>query len=112
VISLDSIRKAKGNLTNIINSTPLQFSQTFSDQAKAAIFMKPECLQKNGSFKIRGAYTMLDRMTEEEKASGIVTFSAGNWAQGVAYAASLLNMKAVIILPEWVNVPEKETNFG
>jgi len=87
VISLDSIRKAKDKLTKIINSTPLQFSQTFTDLTKAQVFMKPECLQKNGSFKIRGAYTMLLRMTDEEKARGIVTFSAGNWARNIGIYA-------------------------
>jgi len=112
VISLESIRQAKDNLKKIINSTPLQFSQTFTDLTKAPIFMKPECLQKNGSFKIRGAYTMLHRMTDEEKARGIVTFSAGNWAQGVAYAASLLKIKAVVILPEWCNRKKVEATKG
>ncbi len=112
MISLDSIRKAKDKLTKIINSTPLQFSQTFTDLTKTQIFMKPECLQKNGSFKIRGAYTMLHRMADEEKARGIVTFSAGNWAQGVAYAASLLKIKAVVILPEWCNRKKVEATKG
>jgi len=112
MIPLDSIRLAKDKLTKIINSTPLQFSQTFTDLTKTQIFMKPECLQKNGSFKIRGAYTMLHRMANEDKARGIVTFSAGNWAQGVAYAASLLNIKAVVILPEWCNRKKVEATKG
>lgn len=112
MISLASIRKAKDNLKKIINSTPLQFSQTFTDLSKAQVFMKPECLQKNGSFKIRGAYTMLHRMADEEKARGVVTFSAGNWAQGVAYAASMLNIKAVVILPEWCNQKKIEATKG
>ena len=112
MISLDSIRQAKDNLKKIINNTPLQFSQTFTALTKAPIFMKPECLQKNGSFKIRGAYTMLHRMTDEEKARGIVTFSAGNWAQGVAYASSMLNIKATVILPEWCNQKKVEATRG
>ncbi len=112
MIPLDSIREAKDNLKKIINNTPLQFSQTFTDLTKAPIFMKPECLQKNGSFKIRGAYTMLHRMADKEKARGIVTFSAGNWAQGVAYAASLLKIKAVVILPEWCNRKKVEATKG
>ena len=112
LISLESIRAAKENLTKIINPTPLQFSQTFTKMTGNRVFMKPECLQKNGSFKIRGAYTMLNRMTEEEKQKGVVTFSAGNWAQGVAYAASMLNMKATVILPEWANPKKIEATEG
>ncbi len=112
MISLDNIREAKEKLTKIINSTPLQFSQTFTNMTDNRIFMKPECLQKNGSYKIRGAYTMLNRMTDAEKARGIVTFSAGNWAQGVAYAASMLNIKAAVILPEWVNRKKAEATKG
>lgn len=112
LISLDSIHEAKEHLTKVINRTPLQFSQTFTNLTGSRIFMKPECLQKNGSFKIRGAYTMLHRMTDEEKQKGVVTFSAGNWAQGVAYAALMLGIKATVILPEWANPKKVEATNG
>jgi len=106
MISLQDIQNAKQNLQPVINPTPLQFSQTFSERTGQRIFMKPECLQKNGSFKIRGAYTMLDRLSADEKQRGVITFSAGNWAQGVAYAATKLQIKATVLLPEWAN-PKK-----
>ncbi|MFQ5824184.1 MAG: threonine/serine dehydratase [bacterium] len=112
MIPLQSILDAKENLLKIINKTPLQFSQTFSEMTGNRIYLKPECLQKNGSFKIRGAYTMLSRMSDEEKKRGVITFSAGNWAQGVAYGASMLNIKAVVILPEWANRIKVEATKG
>lgn len=106
MIALQDIRKAHKKLDSVINATPLQFSQTFTELTANRVFMKPECLQKNGSFKIRGAYTMLDRLSEDEKKSGVITFSAGNWAQGVAYAAARLQINATVLLPEWAN-PKK-----
>src|SRR6185295_10188157 len=69
----------------------------------ASIRLKPECLQKAGSWKIRGAYTALSRLSERDRAGGVVTFSSGNWGQGVACAAALLGIEATIVLPEWVN---------
>ena len=78
--SRENVLDAREKLNGIINPTPLQYSQTFSRMTGSQIRLKPECLQKNGSFKIRGAYTMLNRMSTEEQKRGIVTFSAGNWA--------------------------------
>ncbi len=61
------------------------------------VYLKPECLQKNGSFKIRGAYTFLRFLSAEKKKCGVVTCSAGNWAQGVGYGCQLLGIKALIL---------------
>ena len=83
---LEDFEKARQNLVNIINRTPLQYSRTFGEMAGCTVYLKPECLQKNGSFKIRGAYTVLSSLSDEDKRRGVVTCSAGNWAQRVAYA--------------------------
>lgn len=112
MIALQDIQSAKQKLASVINLTPLQSSRTFSERTGRRILMKPECLQKNGSFKIRGAYTMLDRLSDDEKQRGVITFSAGNWAQGVAYAASKLQIKATVLLPEWANPKKVEATRG
>jgi threonine dehydratase len=98
-VTLEQIRQAKANLANIIIPTPLQYSKTFSDLAENDIYMKPENLQKTGSFKIRGAYNKIANLSEEEKAKGVVAFSAGNHGAGTAYAAKLLGVKATVVMP-------------
>jgi threonine dehydratase len=105
-ISLGAIVEAKKTLRGIILYNPLQFSQTFSNLAGCSVYLKPECLQKNGSFKIRGAYTMFSRFSKEERKKGIVTFSAGNWAQGASYGGSLLKIPVTVVMPENAN-PKK-----
>lgn len=100
---LEDFRKAKQNLVNVMNRTPLQYSRTFGEMAGCTVYLKPECLQKNGSFKIRGAYTLLSALSPEQKARGVVTCSAGNWAQGVAYGCRLLGIKALIVMPKHVS---------
>jgi threonine dehydratase len=102
--NLEQFKKAKDNLRAVVNSTPLQYSKTFGEMARCSVYLKPECLQKNGSFKIRGAYALLSSLSDKEKKQGIVTCSAGNWAQGVAYGCRLLGMNALIVMPQ--NVPE------
>lgn len=103
---IDEFRKIRRNLKNIINPTPLQKSRTFSEMANCKVFLKPECLQKNGSFKIRGAYNTLKSLSDEEKKRGVVTCSAGNWAQGVAYGSQILGIKALVVMPK--NVPNSK----
>ncbi len=101
-ISLAELEKVRDDLKKVINQTPLQFSQTFSNWTETRVFLKPECLQKIGSFKIRGAYNMLKNLSQDEKTRGVVTCSAGNWAQGVAYSANLLKIHSTIVMPEVV----------
>ena len=72
-----------------------------SRELGAKAYLKAESLQKSGSFKIRGAYNKISRLTDEEKSRGVIAASAGNHAQGVALAAQLHNIKAVIVLPEY-----------
>lgn len=109
---LDEFRKARQNLQNIINPTPLQNSRTFGEIAGCIVYLKPECLQKNGSFKIRGAYTLLSSLSRDEKKRGVVTCSAGNWAQGVAYGCRLLGIKALVVMPNHVAKTKLEATKG
>jgi len=94
-----SILNAEKRLTGIINRTPLIFSEFFSHETNNQIYIKAENLQKTGAFKIRGAYNKLEQLSEAEKVAGVVTASAGNHAQGVAYAANLMGINATIVMP-------------
>jgi threonine dehydratase len=79
--------------------TPLLENDVLNERLGGRILIKPECLQRTGSFKFRGAYNRLSRLTEVEKSNGVVAFSSGNHAQGVALAAKLLGMPATIVMP-------------
>lgn len=91
---------AKKRVDKVINKTHLFYSQSFSEQANNNIYIKPENLQKTGAFKLRGAYNKLSKLDRELAKKGIITASAGNHAQGVAFSAKKLGMKAVICMPE------------
>ncbi|MPQ43477.1 threonine ammonia-lyase [Clostridium tarantellae] len=97
---LDKIKKAKRNIEDIVMKTPLLYSEVFSKGCQNEVFMKCENLQLTGAYKIRGALNKIRSLTEEEKNKGVVCSSAGNHAQGVAYASSLANVKATIVMPE------------
>lgn len=98
--TLDDVRQARQGLRGVIVSTPLQTSATFSARAGCEVLLKPECLQKAGAFKIRGAYTKIHSLTPEQRARGVITYSSGNHAQGVAYAARLMGAPAIVVMPE------------
>lgn len=91
---------AKKRVDKVINKTHLFYSQSFSEQANNNIYIKPENLQKTGAFKLRGAYNKLSKLDRDLAKKGIITASAGNHAQGVAFSAKKLGMKAVICMPE------------
>jgi threonine dehydratase len=100
-VKLSDINDAREVLENVINRTPIIADEKLSEELGARVFLKAECLQRAGSFKIRGAYNKISRLSEEEKKRGVVTGSAGNHAQAVALAARLLGIKATIVLPEF-----------
>jgi len=100
-VSFSDIQAASIMLDGIINKTPIIADEKLSNAVGAKAFLKAECLQRAGSFKPRGAYNTISRLSDEEKARGVVTASAGNHAQGVALAARLNNIKAVIVVPEF-----------
>lgn len=92
--------KAKERIDQVANPTHLIHSEVFSESSNNNVYIKPENLQKTGSFKLRGAYNKLSKLDKEAAAKGIVTASAGNHAQGVAFSANKLGMKAIICMPE------------
>ncbi|GMA86140.1 hypothetical protein GCM10025868_13900 [Angustibacter aerolatus] len=86
-MTLDDVRSAREGLAGVVRPTPLEYSRALSDRVGGPVHLKCENLQRAGSFKIRGAYTRMARLTPEEQARGVVAASAGNHAQGVALAA-------------------------
>lgn len=90
---------AAARLKGVAVRTPLVFSPVLSERTGARVFLKPETLQRTGSFKFRGAYNRISQIPPEARAAGVVACSSGNHAQGVAAAARLLNMPAVIVMP-------------
>jgi len=97
--SLQDIQKAAERLNGVAVKTPLLYSVPLSEALGARVFLKPENLQRVGAFKFRGAYNRLCQLTDGEKARGVVAFSSGNHAQGVALAAKILGLKAIIVMP-------------
>ena len=95
----ESILCAEGRLSGVLNKTPLISSEFFSLESGNTVYIKPENLQKTGAFKLRGAYNKLVQLSDTERAAGVVTASAGNHAQGVAYAAKLMGIQATIVMP-------------
>lgn len=96
---LSDMIKAQTVLKSYIKSTPLEHSKTFSAMSGANVYMKLENLQSTGSFKVRGALFRISSLTEEEMQKGVVCASAGNHAQGVAYAASKFGVKSRVFMP-------------
>ncbi len=99
VISLDDVRKAERLLRDAIFKTPTHFSRSASERLKSKVFFKYENQQITGSFKIRGAMNKIASLSEAERSRGMVASSAGNHAQGVAYAATKFGAKAHVVMP-------------
>ncbi len=97
---LEALFRAKDNLKDVLLPTNLIHSIPFSEEFGNNVYLKPENLQKTGAFKIRGAYNKIFNLTDEERKKGIVCSSAGNHAQGVAYAANALGVEATIVMPK------------
>ncbi len=99
-ISYDDILSAARQIEGVAVRTPLIESPALNARVGGRVLIKPENLQRVGAFKFRGAFNRLSRLTDEEKARGVVAFSSGNHAQGVAHAAELLGIKATIVMPK------------
>src|SRR5881398_2657843 len=95
MVTLDDIREARARLDGITVRTPL----IPLEHGGRTLYLKPENLQPIGAFKLRGAYNKIASLTDQERARGVITYSSGNHAQGVAYAARALDTKAVIVMP-------------
>ncbi len=100
-VTLPDIEDARRILKGIINPTPILSDEKLSNETGSSAFLKAECLQRGGSFKVRGAYNKISRLSDDEKKRGVVAASAGNHAQGVALAARLNGIRSTIVLPEF-----------
>jgi len=98
-LSLEKFEEATEVVSRVISETKLVYSEHFSNMTGNRVYFKPENMQYTGAYKVRGAYYKISTLTEEEKARGLITASAGNHAQGVAYAAKLAGCKATIVMP-------------
>jgi threonine dehydratase len=99
MLTLDAFEEASEIVQKVTNKTNLIYSEYFSSQCGNKVWLKPENMQVTGAYKIRGAYYKVSTMSEEARAKGLITASAGNHAQGVAYAAKAYGCKAVIVMP-------------
>ena len=98
--TFEEILRAQEVLSGTIRKTPLQTSRTFSDLTGTNLFLKLECLQVTGSFKARGAFVKISSLSDKRASHGVIAASAGNHAQGVAYAAALKNIPCTIVMPQ------------
>jgi threonine dehydratase len=98
-LSLDKFEEAYEKVKEVASETKLVYSDYFSAQTGNKVYLKPENMQLTGAYKLRGAYYKISTLTDEERAKGLITASAGNHAQGVAYAAKCYGVKAVIVMP-------------
>ena len=112
--TIADVYRADKQLSGVVRKTKLIHSDFFSELSGNEVYLKPENLQHTGAFKLRGAYNKLSQLTEEERQRGVITASAGNHAQGVAFAAQKLGIKAVICMPATTPILKVEAtkNFG
>jgi len=106
MLQLDNFYKARYVLNKVIRKTELIHTPRINPDCD--VYLKPECLQKTGSFKIRGAYYKISQLTDEEKKKGVIACSAGNHAQGVALGATAMGIKSLICLPEGAPISKVE----
>jgi len=111
-VSFDDVLAARELFGGIISPTPLEYSQALSDRVGGEVHLKCENLNRAGSFKIRGAYTRMAHLSDEEKARGVVAASAGNHAQGVALAAKLLGITSTVFMPLGAPIPKLMATRG
>lgn len=99
MLTLDKFEEASNKVLEVTHETKLIYSEFLSNKCNNQVYLKPENMQLTGAYKLRGAYYKISTLTEEERAKGLITASAGNHAQGVAYAAQKYGVKATIVMP-------------
>ena len=99
MMTLEKFEEASELVKKVTNSTKLVYSDYLSEQSGGKVYLKPENMQHTGAYKIRGAYDKISTLSDEERGRGLITASAGNHAQGVAFAAKKFGCKAVIVMP-------------
>jgi threonine dehydratase len=113
-VSIEDVYAAEKRLQRVIKKTELIESPVFSNECENRVFIKPENLQVTGAFKIRGAFNKLSQLSDAEKSRGVIASSAGNHAQGIGYAAQLLDIKATVVMPATTPIIKVEAtrNYG
>jgi len=113
-MDITAIKQAQQRIKGYVKRTTLEHSETLSKYLGTNVFVKYELFQKTGSFKVRGAFNKLLSLSEEERKRGVVAISGGNHAQAVAYASSILNVDAVVLMPQTTpqNYLEATRNYG
>ena len=111
-VTLADVEAAAANLDGVIRELPLAGAQWLERLVGGEVRLVTENLQRAGSFKIRGAYNRISRLSAEERARGVVAASAGNHAQGVAVAAQLLGVRATVFMPEGATIPKVQATLG
>jgi threonine dehydratase len=106
LVTIDAVREAARGLAGVVQRTPVERSRAIGDHIGAEVLLKCENLQRTGSFKIRGAFNRIARLSDEERANGVVCASAGNHAQGVALAALLQGAAATVFMPVEAPLPK------
>src|SRR5580700_9105848 len=112
LVQSDDIVAARELLRDVISPTPVLYSRVLSETVAGPVYLKCENLQRTGSFKVRGAYFRIARLSDAERARGVVAASAGNHAQGVAFAAGLLGCTATVVMPEGAPLPKVQATRG
>jgi len=112
LVQPDDVVAARELLHDVISPTPMLYSRVLSEIADGPVYLKCENLQRTGSFKVRGAYTRIARLSDAERSRGVVAASAGNHAQGVAFAAGLLGTSATVVMPERAPLPKVAATRG
>jgi threonine dehydratase len=106
LVTIDEVRAAEKRLASVLADTPVQRSRAVGEVAGGEVWLKCENLQRTGSFKLRGAYNRIARLSDAEKARGVVCASAGNHAQGVALAARMQGVRATVFMPVEAPLPK------
>jgi threonine dehydratase len=107
LISLKEIREAASTIREVVMRTPLLPNEALSERCGVRTFLKPECLQRGGAFKIRGAYNFVANLPGAKRARGVIAPSSGNHAQAVALSAKLFNVPATVVMPTTVTRPKR-----
>ena len=112
MVSFEDVKDAARRLKGIAHRTPVATSRTLDDRLSARLFLKCENLQRAGAFKFRGAYNAVSKLTPEERARGVLTYSSGNHAQATALACRLLGARATIVMPENAPAAKRRATEG
>ena len=112
LVTADAVRDAAGRLEGVLQPTPIEPSRAVSTRVDVPVVLKCENLQRTGSFKLRGAYNRIARLSDEERARGVVCASAGNHAQGVALGAAMQDVDAVVYMPVEAPLPKIDATEG